>query len=119
MQLSAPILLCSLSALAPQLAGALKNLTYIQLSNNQLTGRLDQTCRLTNTSQLAQFNVANNFLNGSVPACLVNAPNMMELKAGSNNITGTLPPIPMASLLTTLDLSYPVRQHAGLQQSQN
>lgn len=106
-ELTAPHVSCSLTALAPQLATR-KNLTFIQLSNNQLTGRLDRTCPLTNTTLLAQFTVGNNLLSGSVPACLVNAPNMIELKAGMNNLTGTLPAIPASSLLTTLDLGYAV-----------
>ncbi|KAK0585127.1 hypothetical protein LWI29_023746 [Acer saccharum] len=83
-----------------------KNLTYLDLSHNVLTGVISSIDwpQLVN---LVHADLRNNLLNGSIPPSLLSLPSLQQLQLGNNQFDGPVLKLPNASssVLDTLDLS--------------
>ena len=86
---------CSISEIADTLSGA-PALQFVDLSNNRLAGRLDQSCGLAKSGTFQQLSLKNNFLTGYLPQCLVGVKNLWEFHVDNNALVGPLPSIPNA-----------------------
>ncbi|KAK9839237.1 hypothetical protein WJX81_003310 [Elliptochloris bilobata] len=90
LDLSGSRLIGNISGIATTLA-SLPELQYVNLGYNMLDGQLDHACNLTSTRRLAQLNLMNNALSGSIPACIASLPQLVELHLDFNQLTGSLP----------------------------
>ncbi|KAI9153122.1 hypothetical protein LWI28_006164 [Acer negundo] len=83
-----------------------KNLTYLDLSFNVLSGGISSTDwpQLVN---LVYVDLRNNLLTGSIPPSLLSLPSLQQLQLGSNQFNSQVLELPNASssVLGTLDLS--------------
>lgn len=80
----------SLSGKIPSLAFEnFRNLTYLELENNDFIGSIPKGLGLCNN--LALLNLANNKLSGVLPLELGKLTNLQELKLESNNFVGEIP----------------------------
>jgi Leucine-rich repeat (LRR) protein len=84
-----------------------KNLTTIDLSNNNLSGQITST-RWEELLNLEVLNLRNNSLEGSIPMSLFSLPSLQKLTLSNNRFSGQLNELLNVSscLLETLDLSY-------------
>ena len=90
--------------MAPVVA-TLPNLERLLLGYNSVTGSLScGVFPLPEDSRLVALDVADNRLEGSVPACLLQTGGLRELYLAGNELTGTLPPLPEGSPLVELSL---------------
>ncbi|KAL8124481.1 hypothetical protein AgCh_012214 [Apium graveolens] len=82
---------CSLNGSSlSHLSGTLSKLTYLDLSQNLLTGQL--LLFLTNLTQLTQLDVSDNYLSGFIPSHMgYNLKNLAFLDLGRNNFVGQIP----------------------------
>lgn len=78
-----------------------RTLTYLSLSNNQLTGSLNA---LISLDSLANVDLSRNQLTGSIPPALFKAP-LSSLLLQRNLLTGAVMP-PELVTISTVDLSY-------------
>ncbi|PRW05888.1 short-chain dehydrogenase isoform A [Chlorella sorokiniana] len=72
-------------------------LQSLMLPHNKLGGSL--SCELLTSGKLAALDVTANQVQGTIPACLVEAPTMQELYLSNNRLTGSLPAPPPGSPL--------------------
>ncbi|XP_050114176.1 receptor-like protein 6 isoform X4 [Malus sylvestris] len=81
-----------------------KNLTLINLSDNQLTGQITSSHweKLTN---LVSLDLRNNLLNGTIPPSVFSLPMLQKLQLSNNQFSGRLHGSANISVLDTLDLS--------------
>ncbi|KAL1824546.1 hypothetical protein ACET3Z_011324 [Daucus carota] len=82
---------CSLNGSSlSYLTGTLARLTYLDLSQNLLTGQL--LISLTNLTQLTRLDVSDNYLSGSIPSQMgYYLKNLAFLDLGRNNFVGQIP----------------------------
>ncbi|KAJ3106022.1 hypothetical protein HDU97_007206 [Phlyctochytrium planicorne] len=91
-------------ALSSNFGSSNKNLTYVDLHGNGISGSIPETF----TSPSIQYlDLSNNFLEGSLPSSLGSAANLFYFNVSYNNIYGTMPPS-IGNLLTlaTIDASF-------------
>ncbi|KAE8099118.1 hypothetical protein FH972_017123 [Carpinus fangiana] len=82
-----------------------KNLTTINLSNNDLTGQITST-RWEELLNLEVLDLSYNSLDGPIPMSLFSLPSLRELTLGNNRFSGRLNEFPIVSYpLIHLDLS--------------
>ncbi|XBJ22241.1 hypothetical protein VPH35_000665 [Triticum aestivum] len=82
---------------------SLINLSYLDLSNNQITG---STGSITGLTSLEFLYLSNNLINGSIPSNFSKLISLTTLSLKSNQLSGLLPPeLGSLVLLTDLDLS--------------
>ncbi|GMY13611.1 probable leucine-rich repeat receptor-like protein kinase At1g35710, partial [Fagus crenata] len=75
----------------PQEIGTLSKLTFLSLSQNNLTGELSPS--ITNLTQLEVFKISNNSISGPIPDELGKLKNLYFLDLSYNNLTGSIPSI--------------------------
>ncbi|KAM7477819.1 hypothetical protein LguiA_026032 [Lonicera macranthoides] len=82
-----------------------KNLTYIDLSHNNLSGPFSFT-QFEGFVNLAYINLGYNSFTGRIPSSLFGLPSLKQLLLSNNHFDGSPPEIPNASssMLETLDL---------------
>ncbi|XP_042478851.1 receptor-like protein 7 [Macadamia integrifolia] len=70
----------------------LPSLLYLYLSNNQLTGRLDQLFHNSSlsSSSLVDMDLSGNKLNGQIPKSISQFSSLLSLYLGSNDFSGTV-----------------------------
>jgi hypothetical protein len=88
---------------APIIA-ALPALERVSLGYNAITGGLSCGIFPSPNSRLVALDAADNRLQGSVPACLLQLGYLRELYLAGNELMGTLPPLPEDSPLVELSL---------------
>ncbi|CAB4313651.1 unnamed protein product [Prunus armeniaca] len=81
-----------------------KNLTLINLSNNQLTGQINSS-HWENLTNLVNLNMRYNLLDGTIPPSLFSLPVLQKLELSDNRFSGELLEFATFSVLDTLDLS--------------
>ncbi|KAM7481293.1 hypothetical protein LguiB_005876 [Lonicera macranthoides] len=83
----------------------LKNLTHIDLSNNNLSGPFSFT-QFEGFVNLQHIDLQSNSFTGRIPSSLFGLPSLKQLLLSNNNFGGSLPEIPNASssMLDTLEL---------------
>uniref|UniRef100_A0A5B7BRI1 Putative receptor-like protein 12 n=1 Tax=Davidia involucrata TaxID=16924 RepID=A0A5B7BRI1_DAVIN len=83
-----------------------KNLSYIDLSHNNLTGHVLST-HFEGLSNLVNIDLQYNSFNGSIPSSLFALPSLKKIQLSNNQFDGQVPEFSNASspLLDTLDLS--------------
>ena len=69
--------------------GPLPELRYLDLSKNQLVGRLPE--RLSQLEKLIYLDLSDNKLQGPIPASFGTFKNLNEMRLGSNELNGSLP----------------------------
>lgn len=84
------------------LLGKPSNLTYAELSMNNLTGGIP--AEFTDSPQLQYLNVSNNPLGGSLPHKIWSAPALLVFSASFANLSGKLPAFPKWNSLKILEL---------------
>ncbi|PON58454.1 Tyrosine-protein kinase [Parasponia andersonii] len=83
----------------------LKELTYLELDNNNLSGSIP--LELGSCTSLALLNLAQNHLTGPLPAELGNLSHLQVLKLQLNSISGEIPtPITQLQQLSVLNISW-------------
>lgn len=94
----------SLSSTIPNSMDLLTGLEIVDLSSNQLTGRLPG---LSSTSKLSILNVANNSLEGMFPEEMYSLQNMVDFRISYNAVTGNIPGwVDQWTNLKVFDLSF-------------
>ncbi|XVF76857.1 hypothetical protein PTKIN_Ptkin13bG0300600 [Pterospermum kingtungense] len=82
-----------------------RNLTELNLSDNQLNGTIDST-DWSGFSKLVSIDLRNNTFNGTIPPNLFHIPSLKKILLAQNQFSGNLRKLNgEASLLDTLDLS--------------
>ncbi|KAM0895575.1 hypothetical protein ACQ4PT_023755 [Festuca glaucescens] len=82
----------------------MRQLNYLDLSSNKLTGEIPPTLRTC--QQLQAIKMGQNFLSGSIPMSLGSLKSLMKLNLSHNNLSGSIPiALSKLQLLTQLDLS--------------
>ncbi|CAN6715521.1 unnamed protein product [Malus baccata var. baccata] len=81
-----------------------KNLTLINLSDNQLTGQINSS-HWENLTNLVSLDLRNNLLNGTIPPSVFSLPMLQKLQLSNNQFSGRLHGSANTSVLDTLDLS--------------
>ncbi|KAL7168304.1 hypothetical protein ACSBR2_038694 [Camellia fascicularis] len=81
----------------------LNQLTLLDLSENNLDGKIPNFSGLHN---LQTLHLHNNSLNGTLPSWLLNLPSLTESDLSSNQLTGQNPEFQHKSKLMNIDLSY-------------
>ena len=106
-------LLCSITTIAHTLS-QLPALKYVDLGYGEVEGPLDTACGLAATKKLQQLNLINNALTGSIPACITELPQMVEMHLDYNQLTGAIPAFPSSnSPLVYFTAAYQVRLCIG------
>ncbi|CAI0388877.1 unnamed protein product [Linum tenue] len=77
-------------SIPPHICAFLPNITYLYLSNNQLSGKIPK--QLSNCSLLMWLDARNNTLSGEIPRRIWNMPRIGVVDLSSNSFSGTLPP---------------------------
>jgi Leucine-rich repeat (LRR) protein len=87
--------------------GMFKNLTYLMLHKNHLSGQMNST-RLEELLNLEYLYLSGNSLNGNIPISLFSLPSLHGLDLSHNQFSGSLDlsVIQKFESLSTLDLSY-------------
>ncbi|KAJ3671526.1 hypothetical protein LUZ60_007605 [Juncus effusus] len=85
----------------------LPNLNLLELQNNFLTGPLLENPKTSqNQTQLAQLNLSNNMLSGSIPSSIANLSLLQTLLISDNQLTGPIPiSVSQLDQLVKLDLN--------------
>ncbi|XP_068341727.1 receptor-like protein 7 [Pyrus communis] len=81
-----------------------KNLTLIDLSDNQLKGQIN-SLQWENLINLVNLNLRHNLLDGTIPSSLFSLPLLQKLQLCNNQFSGLLLEFANNSVLDTLDLS--------------
>ena len=76
--------------LSPRELGTLSNLTFLSLSDNQLTGALPP--ELSSLTELSSLYLGGNQLTGEIPRWLGNLDQLVILTVNDNQFTGSVPP---------------------------
>lgn len=63
----------------------------MDLSDNLVSGNFSQACGLAKSGFMEQIAVAANNLSGSIPSCIANLKNLIELRLDNNRLSGTIP----------------------------
>ena len=71
--------------------GLIESLKVIDLSNNQMRGKIDEAIFNDTLPNLEIFNVNNNFFEGEVPIILLSHPRLRQFDISSNLFVGNLP----------------------------
>ncbi|KAL7590825.1 hypothetical protein Lser_V15G32272 [Lactuca serriola] len=74
----------------PSSVGNLSGLTSLDLSNNKLTGTINQV-NFSNLGSLQKLDLKNNSFSGSIPGSLGNLSLLIELDLGLNEFNGSMP----------------------------
>ncbi|KAJ8425514.1 hypothetical protein Cgig2_024225 [Carnegiea gigantea] len=84
-----------------------KNLTYLDLSKNMLSGTAQST-NWGSLTNLVSLDLSNNFLHGSIPSRLLTLPSLQKLQLNQNEFSGKLEAASFRPywVLGTLDLSH-------------
>ena len=87
--------------------GMFKNLTYLKLDNNHLSGQMNST-HLEELLNLYYLDFRGNSLNGNIPISLFSLPSLQSLLLSHNQFSGSLDlsVIQKSESLSSLDLSY-------------
>ncbi|XP_061999294.1 receptor-like protein 7 [Rosa rugosa] len=98
----------------PSFSGA-KNVNFIDLSYNGLTGTINST-HWGNLTKLSELNLRSNKLDGNIPASLFSLPLLRSLDLSSNQFSGPFPEISNVSsyLLNGPDLELYLRNQSNL-----
>ncbi|GAB4825871.1 hypothetical protein Ancab_040341 [Ancistrocladus abbreviatus] len=95
----------SFNSLQGPVPSFLTQVTYLDLSNNKLSGLILSWCPATNAA-LQYLDLSNNFLSGELPDCWAYMNQARVLNFGNNSFTGTIPSsFGKLNLLEVLSLS--------------
>ncbi|KAJ9555532.1 hypothetical protein OSB04_010146 [Centaurea solstitialis] len=94
---------CNLGPLYPKWIQRYKNLTYLDISDNQIFDTIPVLFWRTWPSRLRYLNLSSNNINGKVPNLSLNFDIYPTIDLSSNNFYGPIPNVP--STLTSLNLS--------------
>eukprot|EP00891_Asterochloris_glomerata_P001786 jgi/Astpho2/1786/Aster-07547 len=84
---------------------AQRELLYLDVSNNNLTGNIPE-CLFQGNSTMAVLHLDNNFLTGTLPDVFLSNSTLETLSVENNNLTGSIPPsLANCSTFVTLDLT--------------
>ncbi|RVW53477.1 putative LRR receptor-like serine/threonine-protein kinase [Vitis vinifera] len=97
---------CLFAGSLPASIGSLsKDLYYLNLRNNKLTG--DLPAEIGNLSGLVTLDLCDNLISGTIPSSLGNLSQLRYLYLSHNHLTGKIPiQLTQCSLLMLLDLSF-------------
>ncbi|CAL8120627.1 unnamed protein product [Prunus armeniaca] len=93
----------NLTGTIPDEIGDLQNLEFLSIEQNNLNGLIPSS--LFNISTMKALSLTFNQLSGSLPANIgLGLPNLRQLYIASTNLSGVIPNLSNASMLTELDL---------------